>query len=99
MITKKPYEEYFIYYDFKRIKQGGRLDDDDTVKSAMAIVTAADNDDEDYPEMMGEVMPYGDTSVACFLKGGEKNKDYRIVIRIVTLSDQKFEGEIKLAVI
>lgn len=101
MITKKPYEEYFRYYDFKRKRERGCLDDDEKIETTEVIVCDLNNEDDDYPEMVGDVTIETDTVVSYLLKGGEKGRKYKIIIRIVTSAEQKFENNkpIRLAII
>ena len=101
MITKKPYEEYFRYHNFKRKSAGGCLNDDETIESAIVLVVSANDEDDEYPEMVGTVSVWNGTYVVYWLKGGEKGKKYEIKVRIVTSNNQKFENDkpIELVVI
>jgi hypothetical protein len=92
MITKKVYEEYFRYHDFGRINNNGCLSKDEVIDTASVIVCSALNENETYPEMISDVMPYRQTMVLYYLKGGEKGKEYKIIIRITTNKGQKFES-------
>jgi len=87
MIAKSSYEEFWVNRDFI-----SRLGDNEQITDAAVeayTLTGGENATED---IIGTVEVEENGTVKCLLKGGEPQRMYILVFKVVTDANEKFES-------
>jgi len=100
IITKRPYEGFWRYHEFRRSDGNGWLALGETVVTASVVVTDSTGQDVS-GAMVSGVTPNGTpaTQVKYYITGGNSGNTYTVEVRIVTSLAQKFEDSFEVKVL
>jgi hypothetical protein len=98
MISKKAYEEFFRYHQFRRTDGKGWLGATETISTPAVTVAEKLTGADRSSTMISDVSVDSDTKVKYKLKAGTSGVDYLITIKVTSSLGNKFQDDLDLRV-